>query len=367
MEIKEVSTPKEIRKFIRFPKELYRDCPYYVPALDQGEYNTLTKHPALAFCDLKMWMAYQNGKVVGRIAGIINHKCNEIKQQKRIRFAWFDTVDDMEVARALFQKVEEWGRQNQLTEIVGPSRFSNMEKQAMLIEGFDHTVSIGADYNFPYYPQLMEQFGFEKEVDYIQYRSKVGEIPEKFTRLATLLSEKYRVKLRKFKNKEELRQCGMEFFQLINQSYADIFNFIPLTEEEIRWTINDNFKVANVDLSSVLEDENGRIVGFAFCLPSLSEAFQKAKGKLFPLGWYYISKALKNNKLLDMYITGVLPEYKNSGIHAIYHRQLHENSLRMGFEYALASQQLEDNVAARVWNKYDSEIYFKRRCYKKGL
>ncbi|MCQ2269954.1 MAG: N-acetyltransferase [Bacteroidales bacterium] len=367
MEIKEVKTSKEIREFIRFPKKLYRHCPYYVPPLDQGEYNILTKHPALSFCELKMWLAYQDGIVVGRIAGVINRKCNEIKQQLRIRFAWFDVVDDVEVARALFQKVEEWGRQNHLTEICGPSRFSNMEKQAMLVDGFDHTVSIGADYNFPYYPQLMEQLGFEKEVDYIQYRVKVGEIPEKFSKLAALLSERYNVRLRKFKNKRELRQYGMEYFQLINRSYVDIFNFIPLTDEEIEWTINENFQVANVDLSSVLEDENGRVVGFAFCLPSLSEAFQKAKGKMFPLGWYYILKALKKNKLVDMYITGVLPEYLHSGIHAIYHRQLHENFLKMGFEYALASQQLETNVAARVWNKYDSEPYFKRRCYKKEL
>ena len=369
MEIKEVKTDKEIWDFIRFPKTLYKDCEHYVPPLEKSEYNTLTRHPALAFCELRMWLAYQDGQIVGRIAGLINRKCNEIKQQRRIRFCWFDTIDNVKVATALFNQVEQWGREQQLTEICGPSRYSNMERQAMLVDGFDHTPSITSDYNYPYYPVLMEQLGFEKEMDYVQYKVKVSKnLPENFERLADILSRKYKVKLRNLKNRKELKKCGMEFFHVLNESYAHIFNFIPLTDQEIRWSIEEDFQVADAQLSSVLEDENGNIVGFAFCLPSLSEALRKAKGKLFPgWGWLHVLRALRKNKYVDMYLTGVLPEYMHTGIHVLYHKQLHENFIAKGYEYAFTAQQLETNVASRIWNKYESEPYFRRRCYRKDI
>jgi hypothetical protein len=369
MNIKEVKTDKEIREFIHFPKELYKDCVHYVPPLEKAEYDTLTKHPALSFCDLRMWLAYQDDKIVGRIAGLINHKCNELKHQKRIRFCWFDTIDDFEVAKALFDTVEQWGREQQLTEICGPSRYSNMEKQAMLIDGFDHTPSICADYNYPYYPILLEEYGFEKEMDYVQYKVKVSKtLPENFDRLADILSRKYKVKLRNLKSRSELKECGMEFFHVLNQSYANIFNFIPLTDEEIQWSIKEDFQVADTKLSSVLEDENGRIVGFAFCLPSLSQALRKANGKLFPGGgWYHVLKDLRKNEYVDMYLTGVLPEYMHTGIHVLYHKQLHENFIAKGYEYAFTAQQLETNVASHIWKKYETEPYFRRRCYRKDI
>lgn len=367
MEIKEVTTRKQRKAFVQFPRKLYKGCPHFVPPLDKAELRIIEQHPALEFCTLRMWLAYKDGEIVGRIAGLINHKCNEIKGQRRIRFGWFDVVDDIEVARALFQKVEEWGRSQGLEEICGPSRFSNMEKQSMLVEGFDHTPSICSDYNNPYYPRLVEQLGFEKEVDYIQYKVKVTEVSERMIRLADTLSERYHVHLRHFDHKSQLKDCGKEFFGVLNKSYSHIFNFIPLTEAEIDWAVEDNFKVADVDLSMMLEDDNGRMVGFAFCLPSLSEAFQKANGSLFPLGWYHVLRALKKNKYVDMYLTGVLPEYIHTGVHAIYHKQMHQAFLEKGFEYAFTSQQLENNVAARIWTKYDSEPYFRRRCYKKTI
>ncbi len=369
MEIKEITKGKDIWEFINFPKKLYKGCEHYVPPLDNSEYSTLTRHPALNFCDLRMWLAYQDDQIVGRIAGIINHKCNELKQQKRIRFGWFDTINDINVAKALIDKVEEWGREQQLSEICGPSRYSNMERQAMLVEGFDHTPSISADYNYEYYPKLIEQIGFEKEVDYIQFKVKVSkELPENFDRLSDILSRKYKVRLRHLKSRDELKKCGMEFFHVLNQSYAKIFNFIPLTDEEIHWTIEEDFQVADSQLSSVIEDENGKIVGFAFCLPSLSQAFRKANGRLFPGGgWYHVIKALRRNKYVDMYLTGVLPEYMHTGIHVLYHKQLHENFIAKGYEYAFTAQQLETNVASHIWKKYEAEPYFRRRCYRKDI
>lgn len=367
MYIKEVTTSKELKSFIQFPKELYKDCPHYVPALDRGEWALLTRHPALEFCSLKLWLAYDEGKIVGRVAGIINHKCNEIKKQSRVRFGWFDTIKNIEVAKALLNQVEAWGRENQLTEICGPSRYSNMEKQAMLVEGFDETTSIAADYNYDYYPQFVESLGFEKEVDYVQYKVKVTEVPEVIDRLAERISQKLHVHICPLKNKKELKKRGREFFKVVNESYQHIFNFIPLTDKEIDWAVEQDFSVADMELINVIENDDGKMLGISFCLPSLSEAFRKAKGKLFPFGWIHVLRALRKSKIVDMYLTGVVPELIHSGIHTLYHKKLHETFLKKGYEYAYTAQQLETNPASRIWQKYSSENLCRRRCYKKNI
>lgn len=367
MFIKEVATKKELKDFIKFPKDLYKGCPHYVPPLDSAEERALTRHPAMEFCSLKLWMAYDNGKVVGRIAGIINHKCNELKGQNRVRFGWFDTIDDFSVAHALLSTVELWGKESGLTEICGPSRFSNMDKQAMLIEGFDQTSSIEADYNYPYYPQFVERMGFVKEVDYVQYKVQVLGVPDRIEKLCERISERSSVHFHQFKNKRELKQYGKKFFKVINQSYQHIFNFIPLTDKEIDYMVDNNFAIADPELVSVLENDKKEIVGIAFCLPSLSEAFQKANGHLFPFGWIPILRAIKHNEAVDMYLTGVIPEYAKSGVHVLYHKKLNETFLKKGYTYAYTSQQLEDNPAAHIWEKYASEPFCRRRCYHKDI
>lgn len=367
IEVTEVKTSQDLRKFIRFPRKLYKNCPYYVPALDSGEEKQLTRHPALAFCDLRLWMAFCDGKMVGRIGGLINRRYNELKDEKRVRFAWFDTVEDPEVARRLMQTVEEWGKSQGMTEICGPSRFSNMEKQAMLVEGFDHITTMGADYNYPYYPEYMDLMGFEKEVDYIQYRVKVTPVSERISHMADLLAKKYHIRVREIKDKEQLRRDGYNFLEVLNESYHDIFNFIPLTQEEKTWIIDEYLGMGVLDLMSFLEDEDGHLVGIAMSIPSLNQAFRKANGKLWPFGVFHLLHALHHNKNVDMLLTGVLPQYARTGIHAIYHKQLHKAFLRHGFEYAYTSQQLENNIATRVWQKYDSEVISRRRCYKKAI
>lgn len=368
MQIIEVKNNRDLREFVRFPRRLYQDCPYYVPPIDALEIKELTQHPALDFCTRRLWLAKINGQTVGRIAGIINHRYNELKQQKRIRFGWFDVIDNQEVAAQLLATVEQWGRENGLDTIAGPSRFSNMQRQAMLVDGFQHTASIEADYNFDYYPRFVENLGFEKEVDYIQYKVKVKEVPEAIERLATAISHKSKVKVRQYSSKVKLKMIGEEFFRVLNESYQNIFNFIPLTDKEIRWVVDGNFGIALPNLVSVLEDETGKLVGISFCLPSLSRAFQKANGHLFPFGWMRIVHDLHHNKNVDMYLTGVLPEYANSGVHILYHKQLNEAFLQNGYEYAFTSQQLEENPANHIWTKYyESEPFCRRRCYKKEI
>lgn len=367
IKIKEVLTNKDLRQFIRFPKTLYKNCPYYVPSLEIEDRRTLRHHPAKEFCDIRMFLAYKDKKIAGRIAGIINYKCNELKNQQRIRFGWFDCDEDIRVAEALIQVVQDWGRQEKLEEISGPSRFSNMEKQGMLIEGFEQLPPVSAEYNYSYYPDFLQQLGFCKEIDYLQYRIKIGAIPEEMRELSNFVSERYTIKIKKFDRKKDMKRYGREMFLALNQSYKNIYNFIPLTDKEIDYMINSNFGFLDKNLINILVDKNDTLVGFSVCMPSMSKAFQRAKGKLFPFGWYSIYKALRKNDEVDLYLTGVLPAYSRKGIHALYHYNLHRIFIEKRYVYANATQQLETNNARHIWEKYDSELVFKRRCYVKKM
>ena len=365
--IKEIKTKNELKQFIRYPKQLYKGCPYYVPALEADEYKMLTEHPAKAFCDVRLWLAYKNGKIVGRIGGIINHRYNELKDKKRIRFGWFDVDNDPEVAKALFKTVEDWGREQSLLEICGPSRFSNMEKQGMLVEGFDVLTTISSEYNYPYYPIFMDELGYEKEEDYLQFKIDIREINESVKALSERIAERYSIRMKEFKDKKELIKYAEPFFKALNDSFVNIYNFIPLTDAEIAYVIKNNFSIADKDLVGILVDENDQVIGFSMSVPSLSEAFRKANGKLFPFGWYHILKALKKNDTVDLYITGVLPEWINRGVHALYHYKLHQNYIDKGYKEAITTQMLESNPALRVWEKYGAIPTTRRRCYVKNL
>jgi len=365
--IKEVKTKKELKQFIRYPKQLYRDCPYYVPSLEQEEYQVITNHPARSFCNIRLWMAYKDGKIAGRIGGVINHRYNELKDKKRIRFGWFDVDNDIEIAKALLETVEKWGKEENLLEISGPSRYSNMEKQGMLIDGFDVLTTISSDYNYPYYPLLMDELGYAKEEDYLQMVVEIKEIPENIKNLSKHMSERYGITTKEFKHKKDVSGYAKQFFEALNDSFVNVYNFIPLTDSEIDYLIKSNFSMVDKDLIVVLVDENDHVVGFCLSVPSLSKAFRKAKGKLFPFGWYHILKALTKNDTIDLYLTGVLPQWVSRGIHALYHYQLHQNSLDKGYKYAITTQQSESSNSYRIWERYGGKVISKRRCYVKDL
>jgi hypothetical protein len=366
--IKEVKDKVDLKWFIQYPrKQLYKDCPYYVPNLDSSDYKTLVEHPAKQFCDIRLWLAYKNGKLAGRIAGIINHRYNELKNKKRIRFGWFDVENDLEVAKALFAKIEEWAKEKFLLEIAGPSRFSNMEKQGMLIENFEEMPSFSCEYNYSYYPELINQLGFQKEVDYIQFLNEEKGIPLKIKNVSEYLLQRYNIRLKKFTNKKELFEYGHQFFEALNKSFQDIYNFIPLTDTEMDYLIQTNFKFIDEKLISLVVDENNQIIGINLCVPALNKAFKKANGKLFPFGWYHILKAFRKNDTVDLYLTGVLPEWIPRGVHAVYHYELHTLFIERGYKYAVTNQQLENISANQVWEKYNGKIISRRRCYVKNI
>ena len=365
--IKEVKTKKELKQFIRYPLKIYKDCPYYVPSLEQEEYQILMAHPAKSFCSVRLWLAYKNDKIAGRIGGIINHRYNELKNRKRIRFGWFDVDNNIEIAKALLTTVEDWGREENLLEISGPSRYSNMERQGMLVEGFDVLSTASCDYNYPYYPEFMDELGYEKEEDYRQMKVEIKEVPQKIKDLSEQISERYRIKVRKFQNKKEVSDYAKSFFEALNDSFINIYNFIPLTDREIEYHIENNFSMIDKDLIVLLVDENDDVAGFGVSVPALNQAFRKANGKLFPVGWYHILKALKKNNTVDLILTGVLPQWVNRGIHALYHDQLHQNYLDKKYQYAITNQQSESSKSYRVWEKYGGKVITKRRCYLKNL
>jgi hypothetical protein len=365
--IKEIKSKAELKQFILYPNRLYKDCPYFVPSLYGDEYKTLTEHPAKSFCDLRLWLAYKNGKVAGRIGGIINHSYNELKDKKRIRFGWFDVDDDVEVARLLLETVENWGKQAGLLEISGPSRYSNMEKQGMLIDGFDVLTTISCEYNYPYYQLFMDALGYEKEEDYLQMKVEIDEVPERIKALNKQLSERYGVKVKEFADKKDLIDSAEHFFKALNSSFVSVYNFVPLTDAEIAYHIKSNFSLADKDLMKILVDKDDEVVGFSLSVPSLSRAFRKSGGRLFPFGWYHILRAFKKNDTVNLWLTGVLPKWINSGVHALYHYELHKAALEKGYKYAITNQQLERNHNYRIWERYGGVPITRRRCYVKGL
>ena len=369
--IKEVTTKKEFNSFFEFPYTLFRNDKMWVPQLLSGEKRTFNpeKNPAFEFCKAKMFLAYKGNKVVGRIAGIINYKVNEVWGQNRIRFGWIDFVDDKEVAQQLLKAVEDWDKQEGLTEIVGPIGFTNMDKTGMKVYGFEVDDPMSCYYSPEYYSKIMDEIGYQKEVDTIQYVMQGSQpIPDKVLRINNLIKEKYKLKIVKDISKKELiKRYGVKIFEAINKSYEGLFGFVPLTEKQIHYYIKQNFSFLDLKMICFIVDENDDIVGFGVSMPSLVDALRKSKGKLFPFGWIHVLKALKNYEKTSLLLTGVTPEWQNKGIHSLYHAEMNINYIALGVKTAIASPQLEHNEAHRVWEKYNSEVAIRRRIYIKKL
>jgi hypothetical protein len=369
--IKEVSTKKEFNAFFELPYQLFKDDKMWVPPRLAGEKETFNPkiNPSFDFCKAKMFLAYQGSKIVGRVAGIINPKVNEVWEQQRVRFGWLDFVNDKEVAHQLLNAVEEWGKTEGLNEIVGPMGFCNLDRTGMMIEGFDVEPSSGCYCNPAYYPEILDALGYQKEVDTIQYEMQAAHpIPDKVLRINNMIKEKYKLRVVEGISKKELiTRYGIKFFDALNKSYGGLFGFIPLTERQINYYIKQYFPYLNLKMLCFIVDENDDIVAFGLSLPSLTNAYRKSKGKLFPFGWVHLLKALKNYEKIELLLTGVTPEWQNKGVHSLYHAYMNKNYLDLGVKIALANPQLESNEAHIIWQKYDSKIVIRRRIYIKPL
>ncbi len=372
LKVIEVTGKSDLKKFVKFPLKLYKGSKEFVPSLIFDEMNTLSpsKNPAYEYCDAKLWIAYRGNEVVGRIAGIINHKFIEKWNKKSIRFGWIDFVDDEEVSAALIKKVYDWGKENNLDEIHGPLGFTDLDYEGMLVDGFNELSTLATIYNYPYYPKHMEKLGFEKEVDWVEFEIKVPEkIPEKADRVAKIVMEKLKVKMLDAKSKKDLVPYGKELFDLINVAFKDLFGFVTLSDKQIQYYIKQYLGFISPDYTKIIIDENRKLAGFVIGMPSLSRALQKSKGKLFPFGFIHMLRALsKSNKYIDLYLGAIRPDLQGKGVDALLMTEITRSSIKNKVISAETNIELETNVLVQShWKYFDARQHKRRRCFYKKI
>ena len=373
--IKQVESKKELKKFIRFNYELYKDNAYSVPDLYEDMLATFSdKNAAMEFCEAVYFLAYKDGKIVGRVAGIINHKANATWGLKAVRFGWIDFVDDEEVSRLLIEAVEKWGRQKGMTEIQGPLGFTDFDAEGMLIEGFEELSTMATIYNYPYYPKHIEKLGFEKDVDWIEMLIKVPRetgLPDRLKRISEIVMQKYNLKLKKYTSAKKLKDdYGQEIFKLVNEAFKPLFGYSELSQKQIDQYVNMYLPVLDLKLISLITEADGRLVGVGISMPSMSRALQKAKGKLFPFGWWHLLKNLKikKPKLLDLMIVAISPEYQGKGVNSLLFYDLLPIYVSEGYEYVETNVELESNSKVQQqWIYFERRQHKRRRCFKKKL
>lgn len=375
IQITEVTTRRDLDRFIKFNHELYKNHPYAVPDLYFDLRNTLSeRNAARDFCDCALFLAWKGGKVAGRVAAIINRKANEAWDTQVVRFGWIDFVDDIEVSSRLLRTVEEWGRQRGMTEIQGPLGFTDMDPEGMLVEGFDEIGTMATIYNYPYYPQHLETLGFEKEADWIEMRMRVPRedgMPPRLTRIAELVKEKYGLQLKKFKTTKEMaRAYGQEIFDVINRAFSPLFGYSALTPRQIDQYVKMYFSVIDPQLVSLIADSEGKLIGVGISMPSLAEALQKSKGRLFPFGWWHLLKALKwrKPKTLELMLVAVLPEWQSRGVNALFFYDLLPLFVAGGYEWVESNVELETNLRVQQqWIYFERRQHKRRRCFKRTI
>lgn len=378
IQIKRVETKKDLKRFIEFHYDLYKGNPYDVPNLYSDEVNTLSKNKnaAFDFCEAEYYLALKEGKIVGRVAAIINHKANEKWKKKDVRFGWIDFIDDIEVSRALFEAVEEYGRKKGMNDIVGPLGFADMDPEGMLTWGFDKLGTMATIYNYEYYPQHMEKLGgWEKDNDYVEYYLVVPEkSPEKYTKIAEMVEKRYNLHVRKLTKKDIFQGgYGKKLFDLINLTYSDLYGFSELTDRQIDQYVKMYFPLADLNLVTVIEDGNkdNQLAGLGITIPSLSRALQKCRrGRLFPFGWWHLLRAIKFHKTdgVDLLLMGFLPEYRSKGANALLFADLIPRYVDYGFKWGETQVEMESNEGVQSqWGPLDPINHKKRRCYRRSL
>lgn len=375
VEIKKVSNKAELKKFIRFNYEFYKDNPYSVPDLYDDMLNTFSpqKNAAFEFCEADYFLAMRDGKIVGRVAAIINHRANETWNKKVVRFGWIDFVDDLNVSRALIDTVKQWGRERGMNEIEGPLGFTDMDAEGMLIDGFDQLSTMATIYNYPYYPEHMNLLGLERSADWVEMKVYIPDaIPEKHKRISAIIAQKYKLHIRKITSRKEIKETGIahDIFRLINKAYTPLFNYSQMTERQIDQYVNMYVPVLDLRMVSIVENEQNEIVAVGISMASLSEALQKAKGKLLPFGWFHLLKALKwkRPKMLDLLLVAVRPDYQGKGVNALLFTDLIPVYQELGFEYAETNPELEMNDKVQnQWQYFKTEQHKRRRCFKGSL
>jgi len=369
--IKEVVSKKDLKNFIRFPHTLYEDNPYWVPPLHFDEMTTLRKksNPAFEFCEAKYWLAYKENKIAGRIAGIINERAIQIWGKKHARFGWIDFIDDQEVSGALLSTVEQWTRRKGMCGLLGPMGFTDFDKEGMLIDGFNEMGTLATIYNHAYYPRHLENLNYKKEVDWIEFQFQFkGIVNEKVQRIANIAMKRHNLKVHIFKKAKEILPFAIEIFALLNDSYKDLFGFVPLSEKQVAFYTKQYFSFIRPEFLSMVLDSNNKVAAVVINMPSLSRALRKANGKIFPFGFIHILKAIKSNDTADLYLIAVRRDLQGKGVNAILLNEVDKVFVRNNITTAESAPQLETNerVIAQ-WEHFEHRQHKRRRCFIKIL
>lgn len=367
----EVKTARELKKFINYPLKLYRNNPYYVPAMASDERNTLdpTKNPAFEYCEARYWLAYKDNRIVGRIAGIINPRHNLKWDAPYIRFGWLDFEDDPAISAALIRVVEGWGREKGLKAIHGPLGFTDLDREGMLIEGFEEVATLATLYNYSYYPEHLDHLDYRKDTDWVEYELTMPEkLDERVARAAHIVLKRHDLHLLEAKNKYELLPYAPQLFNLINDEYSHLYGATPLSPKEIEHYTAAYFSFAQPDFVPVILNEQDEMVAFGVTFPSLSKALQKSRGRLFPFGWARMLHALSHNKRADLYLIAVRKKYQGLGVNMVLMNQVWEAFKRRGIEKVETNPELEDNLDVQSqWKMIEKRQHKRRRCYIKEL
>lgn len=374
VEIKAIKHTKGgLKKFVKFGIDHYKGNDYYVPPVIFDDVATLNrrKNPAFDHCEAQCFMAYRDGKPVGRIAAIINRRVIEKYGEKCMRWGFVEFIDDDEVVDALYEAVEQWGRERGMTSMIGPMGFTDMDHEGMLIEGFDYLGTMPTIYNYDYYPRHMERLGMYKDADWVEFRLDVPDrVPEKMQRIADIVSKKYGLRCLHYKSKKKLKEdYGRALFELINEAYAGLYGYSELTERQIDYYINQYLGLLRLDNISVIVDAEDRLVGVGITMPSLSHALRKCGGKIFPFGWYHLLRAMSGHTdRVDLMLVAIKPEYQQKGVNAMLFADLIPTYIRLGYRYAETNLELEDNNnVQKQWEYFTRVQHRRRRSYKKEI
>ena len=367
IKVKQVLNSSDLELFIKFPMELYKGNPYYVPPLINEEKSIWVKeeNPALQYSEAAQFLAYKGENIVGRIAVMINHKEEKDLGIRKVRFGWLDFIDDIEVSKSLINTAIEYAKSKGISKIEGPMGFTNLDKAGMLTKGFDKLATMIGIYNFDYYPKHMEQLGLVKEKEWVEFEINFPDtLPDKVEKFSNLIAEKYELELVKFKSKKDILPLVEPMFKLLDDTYKHLSTYTPITQEQIKHYKEKYFKFIDKDYIVCIKDRYGSLVSFAITMPSYSKALQKAKGKLFPFGWWHLLNAGKKNDRANFYLIGIHPQYQKRGVTAIIFKEIYETFKKKGVKFLETNPELEENASIQaLWQDYHPTNHKRRRTY----
>jgi len=369
--VKKITTKKEMKQFVTFPFSLYKNNKFWVPPIIKDEVDNFdpNKNPVFKNADAQFFIALKDGKIVGRVAAIINWFEVEKQQIKKMRFGWFDVINDLEVTKALLNKVSEIGKQHKLEYLEGPVGFNNLDKTGVLIDGFNHLGTMITWYNHPYFKDHLEELGFVKEKEYLENKFKFEKVNATYyKRISNILQKRLQLKALDFTKTKDILPYVDEMFKVFDKSYSKLSTFVPISDAQIEFFKKKYISFINPEYIKFVVDKEDKLVAFAIVMPSFSKALQKAKGKLVPFGLFHLLNARKNAKDVTFYLIGVDPAYQNKGVHAIIFDQYTKTFAEKGIVNCIRTPELEDNEAIKkIWEDFDPTTHKRRRTYRKSI